>query len=154
MLPGAFTSHGAQAKAPVERQPLQPKAKRLDVGRSVAAGADSDGDRADEPCTKDCHCVSSLVDKATELEDALEDERSAHALTSSLLKEAADKKSGASAQGGRGGGRPPKKIGTGAAPPKRKNTERRRKMTKVHCAPPEALGAPRPRARLKKKLRY
>ena len=80
-------------KAPVERQPLQPKAKRLDVGRSVAAGADSDGDRADEPCTKHCHCVSSLVDKATELEDALEDERSAHALTSSLLKEATDKKS-------------------------------------------------------------
>ena len=80
-------------KAPVERQPLQPKAKRLDVGRSVAAGAASDGDRADEPCTKHCHCVSSLVDKATELEDALEDERSAHALTSSLLKEATDKKS-------------------------------------------------------------
>ena len=80
-------------KAPVERQPLLPKAKRLDVGRSVAAGADSDGDRADEPCTKHCHCVSSLVDKATELEDALEDERSAHALTSSLLKEATDKKS-------------------------------------------------------------
>ena len=58
-------------------------------------------------------------------------------------------------QGRRHRGRPPppKKIGTGAAPPpKRKNTERRRKMTKVHCALPEALGAPR--ARLKKKLRY
>ena len=52
---------------------------------------------------------------------------------------------GASAQGGRGGGRPSKKIGTGAAPPQTKNTERRRKMTKVHCAPPEALGAPRAR---------
>ena len=54
--------------------------------------------------------------------------------------------------GGQGGGRPPKKLGRGRRPPpKRKNTERRRKMTKVHCAPPEALGAPRPKGKAEEK---
>ena len=35
-------------KAPIERQPLQPKAKCLDFGSTVAVGANSDSDRADE----------------------------------------------------------------------------------------------------------
>lgn len=83
-------------KAPAERLPLQPKAKRLDVAISSSmvketGGADSACDRADE-CPEHCQCVKSLVDKVAELEDELENERSAHAHTSGRLRDAEEKR--------------------------------------------------------------